>query len=83
MQDAELAGAGLAGPVGAPGGEPVRGPSALDWIIDRITPRPLRADRSATLVGEPAGRLDRMDLLMVLLVLVSSMTLRGFRIAEA
>jgi len=62
--------------------EPVRGPSALDWIVDRITPRPLRADRSATLVAEPPGRLDRLDLLMVLLVLVSAMTLRGFRVAE-
>lgn len=62
--------------------EPVRGPSALDWIIDRITPRPLRADRSATLMGEPPGRLDRLDLLMVLMILVSAMTLRGFRIAE-
>jgi hypothetical protein len=62
--------------------EPVRGPTASDWIIDRITPRPLRADRSATLVGEPPGRLDRLDLLMVLLVFVSALTLRGFRIAE-
>ncbi|MFN8521390.1 MAG: phospholipid carrier-dependent glycosyltransferase, partial [Chloroflexota bacterium] len=62
--------------------EPVRGPSALDWIAHRITPRPLRADRSATLVREPAGRLDRLDLLMVLLVFVSSMVLRGFRVDE-
>lgn len=61
---------------------PVRGPSALDWVIDRITPRPLRADRSATLAGEPPGRLDRLDLLMVLLVFVSALTLRGFRVAE-
>lgn len=61
---------------------PVRGPSALDWVIDRITPRPLRADRSATLVGEPPGRLDRLDLLMALLVFVSSMTLRGFRVDQ-
>ncbi len=61
---------------------PVRGPSALDWVVDRITPRPLRADRSSTLEGEPPGRLDRLDLLMVLLVFVSALTLRGFRVAE-
>lgn len=84
---APRAGAPGATPSSGPDGadawdEPVRGPSALDWIIDRITPRPLRADRSATLADEPAGRLDRLDLLMVLMILVSAMTLRGFRVAE-
>ncbi|MEZ4596127.1 MAG: hypothetical protein R3C32_04360 [Chloroflexota bacterium] len=93
--DATMTGA-MARPVGQPGtappargavgpdawDEPVRGPSALDWVIDRITPRPLRADRSAILAGEPPGHLDRLDLLMVLLVLVSAMTLRGFRVDQ-
>lgn len=74
---------GAAGAAGSSGwDEPVRPPSALDWIVDRITPRPLRADRSASLVLEPPGRLDRLDLVMVLLVLVSAMTLRGFRVEE-
>jgi hypothetical protein len=60
----------------------VRGPSALDWIVDRITSRPLRRDRSAALAGEPAGRLDRLDLLVVLCILLSAVTVRGYRLAE-
>ena len=35
--------------------EPCEAPSALDWIVDRITARPLRRDRSAALAGEPTG----------------------------
>ncbi|MFN8520401.1 MAG: phospholipid carrier-dependent glycosyltransferase [Chloroflexota bacterium] len=62
--------------------EPVRGPSALDWLLHRITPRPLRADRSATLAGEPPGRLGRLDLLVVLLVFASALTLRAFRVDQ-
>ena len=59
-----------------------RGPSALDWIVDRITSRPLRRDRSAALAGEPPGRLDRLDLLVVLCILLSAVTIRGYRLAE-
>ena len=60
----------------------VRGPSALDWIIDRITSRPLRRDRSASLRTEPAGRLDRLDLFVALCILLSAVTIRGNRLAE-
>ncbi len=61
---------------------PVRGPSALDWIIDRVTSRPLRRDRSASLAAEPAGRLDRLDLFIALCILVSAVLVRGYRLAE-
>ncbi len=60
----------------------VRGPSALDWIIDRITSRPVRRDRSASLAGEPPGRFDRLDLLVALCILLSAVLLRGYRLAE-
>ncbi len=62
--------------------ELVRGPGAFTWIVDRITPRPLRRDRSPSLAGEPPGRLDRLDLLMVVMILVSAATLRGYRVQE-
>ncbi len=60
----------------------VRGPTTLDWIAYRITSRPLRRDRSASLAREPAGRLDRLDLLLALCILLSAVTLRGYRLAE-
>ena len=61
---------------------PIRGPGALAWIAYRITSRPVRRDRSASLAGEPAGRLDRLDLLVALCILLSALTLRGYRLAE-
>ncbi len=42
-----------------------RGPSALDWIVHRLSRPSIRADRSASLAGERGGRLDRYDVLMV------------------
>ncbi|HET7676489.1 MAG TPA: phospholipid carrier-dependent glycosyltransferase [Candidatus Limnocylindrales bacterium] len=44
--------------------------------------RPVRADRSGLLVAEPPGRIDRLDLLVLGLLLVSALTLRGWRLAE-
>ncbi|MBX3028630.1 MAG: phospholipid carrier-dependent glycosyltransferase [Chloroflexi bacterium] len=78
---------GIGGSVAVPDAEdgypePVRGPGAFTWIAHRITPRPLRRDRSPSLAGEPPGRLDRMDLLMVVMILLSAVTLRGFRVQE-
>ncbi|HEX2805333.1 MAG TPA: hypothetical protein VHN80_04105, partial [Kineosporiaceae bacterium] len=61
---------------------PVRGPGALAWITYRITSRPIRRDRSASLAGEPAGRIDRLDLLVALCILLSAVTIRGYRLAE-
>ncbi len=61
---------------------PVRGPGAFAWIAYRITSRPVRRDRSASLRAEPAGRLDRLDLFVALCILLSAVTLRGYRLAE-
>ena len=54
------------------------------WTGSSTGSHPDRCARTgrATLTGEPPGRLDRLDLLMVVLVFLSAMTLRGFRIAE-
>ncbi len=44
--------------------------------------RPVRADRTASLHGERGGRLDRLDAWMLVVVVVSALTLRTFRLAE-
>ena len=62
--------------------EPVRGPSALAWIVDRITPRPLRGTGRVRSRASRSGRLDRLDLLLVVVVFLSALTLRAYRLAE-
>ena len=54
-------------------------PGALRAALDA---RSARADRTALLAGEPGGRLDRMDLLLVALIVVSALTLRTWRLGE-
>ena len=41
-----------------------------------------RRDRSAGLVGEKPGRIDRLDLAVALLLLLAALTLRGWRVEE-
>ena len=52
------------------------------WLRDRWTDAPIRPDRSATLVGEQGGRLDRLDLWFLVVLILGSMTLRMFRLDE-
>jgi hypothetical protein len=52
------------------------------WLRTRLLDRPLRADRSAELVNEPGGRLDRLDAWFVVILVVSILGLRIFRLAE-
>jgi hypothetical protein len=42
----------------------------------------MRPDRSATLVSEGGGRLDRLDLWILIVLVLAAMTLRMFRLAE-
>ena len=43
---------------------------------------PVRPDRSATLRHEGGGRLDRLDLFLIVLLILGTMLLRTFRLAE-
>jgi hypothetical protein len=54
----------------------------LEWIRARFRDRPVRADRSGALAGEPGGRLDRLDLWLVVVLVVSLATVRFWRLAE-
>jgi hypothetical protein len=59
----------------------VRGPGTIDWLVDKLTPRrPLRRDRSAELSGEPGGRIARLDVLVLVVLIIGAATLRGFNL---
>ena len=57
-------------------------PDVWAWVRERITERPFRPDRSAALAREPRGRLDRLDLWIVLVLLAATLTLRMWRLPE-
>ncbi|HWH23803.1 MAG TPA: phospholipid carrier-dependent glycosyltransferase, partial [Candidatus Limnocylindria bacterium] len=64
-------------------GPPPAGATPLgSRLAEMVDVTPLRRDRSATLAGEPAGRINRLDVLLVLLVFLSTLTLRGYRVEE-
>jgi C-terminal four TMM region of protein-O-mannosyltransferase/Dolichyl-phosphate-mannose-protein mannosyltransferase len=54
----------------------------VEWFRNRLGERPIRADRSRSLAGEKGGRLDRLDLWFLVVLVVATMTLRTFRLAE-
>ncbi|HUP53897.1 MAG TPA: phospholipid carrier-dependent glycosyltransferase [Methylomirabilota bacterium] len=54
----------------------------VGWIRDRLTERPVRADRSRMLVGEGGGRLDRLDVWIMVVLLLATLGMRTFRLAE-
>ena len=63
-------------------GDPGGGRSWFERARDRIRQTPIRADRSALLVRERGGRLDRLDLWLVVVLVVATLFLRMFRLAE-
>ena len=74
-------------PVGSSGPDPRRagatwssGPLAAG--LRSIGGRALRRDRSRRLDREPRGRLDRLDLWMLVVVVLSALVLRTFRLSE-
>ncbi len=54
----------------------------LGWLRERWSDGPIRPDRSATLVREGGGRLDRLDVWFLVVLVLASMSLRMFRLAE-
>ena len=52
------------------------------WFRARFGEAPIRPDRSTTLRTEGGGRLDRLDLFLVVLLVVGTLLLRTFRLAE-
>jgi C-terminal four TMM region of protein-O-mannosyltransferase/Dolichyl-phosphate-mannose-protein mannosyltransferase len=54
----------------------------VGWFRTRLSDAPIRPDRSALLAGERGGRLDRLDLWLVVVLVVASLLLRTFRLAE-
>ena len=54
----------------------------VGWLRDRIGRPPVRADRTRSLVGERGGRLDRLDLWILVVLVLATMGMRTFRLAE-
>lgn len=52
------------------------------WFGDRLRARPARADRSAALAREGGGRLDRLDVWFIAVLLLATLGMRTFRLAE-
>jgi hypothetical protein len=54
----------------------------IAWLRARVSETPFRPDRSASLVRERRGRLDRVDLWLLIVLVVAAMFLRTYRLAE-
>jgi hypothetical protein len=54
----------------------------IGWIADRLTEAPYRADRTRTLIGEGGGRLDRLDVWLLIVLILATFGLRTFRLGE-
>ncbi|HVM29176.1 MAG TPA: phospholipid carrier-dependent glycosyltransferase [Candidatus Limnocylindrales bacterium] len=52
------------------------------WLERSLAVVPLRRDRSAELVNEPAGRLDRRDVVLLLALFLATLGLRGLNVAQ-
>ncbi|HEY7736371.1 MAG TPA: phospholipid carrier-dependent glycosyltransferase [Candidatus Limnocylindrales bacterium] len=52
------------------------------WFRSRLFDRPIRPDRTALLHAEPGGRLDRLDLWIVVVLVASVLSLRLWRLSE-
>ncbi len=55
---------------------------ARAWISSRLFDRPIRPDRTAALRSEPGGRLDKLDLWLVVVLVASLLTIRMWRLGE-
>ena len=60
----------------------VKGPGVVDQVVSRLSWGSLRRDRSAELASEPGGRIDRRDLLVIVLLVIITLGIRGFRLDQ-
>lgn len=58
------------------------GPGVWASVRRRLTERSLRPDRSRSLHGEGGGRLDRLDLWILAVLVIAALVLRTWRLAE-
>jgi hypothetical protein len=61
------------------GGQGWAGAGVMRRLLDVV---PLRRDRSASLLGEPPGRVGRRDLAIMLLIFMAAIGLRGFNLSH-
>jgi hypothetical protein len=54
----------------------------VGWFRSRLNDPPIRPDRSALLRREGGGRLDRLDAFLLVVLFLSTLGLRTFRLAE-
>ncbi|HEY3333627.1 MAG TPA: phospholipid carrier-dependent glycosyltransferase [Candidatus Limnocylindrales bacterium] len=54
----------------------------LGWLRARVNETPIRPDRSRLLHREGGGRLDRLDLWILVVLVIAGLSLRMFRVAE-
>ena len=54
----------------------------VGWFRGLLETRPIRPDRSKALDSEGGGRLDRLDLWLLVVLVVATMGMRTFRLAE-
>jgi hypothetical protein len=52
------------------------------WIRARLGDRPVRVDRSRALEGEPGGRLGRLDAWVLVVLVISLLSVRMWRLSE-
>jgi C-terminal four TMM region of protein-O-mannosyltransferase/Dolichyl-phosphate-mannose-protein mannosyltransferase len=52
------------------------------WLSDRLRAAPFRADRSRSLHGEGGGRFDRLDGWLLVVLILATLGIRLFRLAE-
>ena len=54
----------------------------IAWFRSRLNDPPVRPDRSALLRNEGGGRLDKLDLFLIVALVLATLVLRTFRLAE-
>jgi 4-amino-4-deoxy-L-arabinose transferase-like glycosyltransferase len=52
------------------------------WLRARVNETPIRPDRTASLKREKGGRLDKLDLWLIAVMVIAALCLRTYRLAE-